>query len=113
MAYCPLGRSFLTGAYRRPDDLPSSDSRRHHPRFTGENLARNLELVDRISEFADRWDVSAAQVALAWVLARGDDVVPIVGTTRVVHLEHDLGALGLPVPVAALQDLDLLIDPAR
>ncbi|MDE3206742.1 MAG: aldo/keto reductase [Acidobacteriota bacterium] len=111
VAYCPLGRGFLTGAYRGADDLPSDDSRRRHPRFSGENLTRNLQLADRIAGFAGRWGVSAAQVALAWVLARGEDVVPIVGTTRVSHLEHDLEALRLPLPADALDELGRLIDP--
>lgn len=113
VAYCPLGRGFLTATFRKPEDLPVDDSRREHPRFHGENLAANLQLADRIAEFAGRWGISAAQAALAWVLGRGDDVVPIVGTTRVEHLEHDLEALTLAPPPPALEDLGRLVDPAQ
>lgn len=113
VAYCPLGRGFLTATFRKPEDLPLDDSRREHPRFHGENLAANLQLADRIAEFAGRWGASAAQAALAWVLGRGDDVVPIVGTTRVEHLEHDLEALTLTLPQPALEDLGRLVDPSQ
>lgn len=112
VAYCPLGRGFLTGRYRKPEDLGPDDSRRKHPRFSGENLATNLQLADRIAEFAGRWGASAAQMALAWVLGRGEDVVPIVGTTRISHLEHDLEAVRLPVASADLEELGRLVDPA-
>lgn len=111
VAYCPLGRGFLTGTVRSPEDLGAEDSRRRHPRFHGDNLAVNLGLTDRIAGYAQRWGVSPAQLALAWVLARGDDVVPIVGTTRVDHLEHDLEALSLALPPSALDDLGRLVDP--
>ncbi|HET9075285.1 MAG TPA: aldo/keto reductase [Acidimicrobiales bacterium] len=113
VAYCPLGRGFLTGTFRDPEGLGAGDSRRRHPRFSGENLATNLELADRISGFAAGWGVSAAQASLAWVLGRGGDVVPIVGTTRIDHLEHDLEALRLPVPGTALEELGRLVDPAE
>lgn len=113
VAYCPLGRGFLTATFRSPEDLGPDDSRRKHPRFNGQNLETNLRLADRIAQFADRWGASAAQLALAWVLARGDDVVPIVGTTRVSHLEHDVEALHLAVPATAIEELGTLIDPAE
>jgi aryl-alcohol dehydrogenase-like predicted oxidoreductase len=113
VAYCPLGRGFLTASLRGPGDLAPDDSRRRHPRFHGENLATNLKLADRIADFAGRWGASAAQMALGWVLARGDDVVPIVGTTRIDHLVHDLGALTLGAPPAALEELGSLVDPAE
>src|SRR3954452_11798114 len=82
VAYSPLGRGFLSGAIRTVDDLEPDDFRRHNPRFQGENFARNLELVDRVREVAAQKGVTAGQLALAWVLAQGDDIVPIPGTKR-------------------------------
>jgi aryl-alcohol dehydrogenase-like predicted oxidoreductase len=102
VAYSPLGRGFLSGRFRSVDDLAPDDLRRNHPRFQGDNFARNLELVDRVREIADDKDVTASQLALAWVLARGEDVVPIPGTTRVANLEQNIGALEV-----SLDDKDL------
>ena len=92
VAYAPLGRGFLTGRFREPDDLDEGDSRRNHPRFRDANFARNLELVDRVRELAVERSVTPGQLALAWVLHRGDDVVPIPGTSRRDHLEENLAA---------------------
>ena len=92
VAYAPLGRGFLTGRFREPDDLDEGDSRRNHPRFRDTNFARNLELVDRVRELAVERSVTPGQLALAWVLHRGDDVVPIPGTSRRDHLEENLAA---------------------
>ena len=92
VAYSPLGRGFLSGRFRSIDDLAPDDLRRNHPRFQGDNFARNLELVDRVREIADDKGVTASQLALAWVLARGEDVVPIPGTTRVENLEQNVAA---------------------
>ncbi|HSP79070.1 MAG TPA: aldo/keto reductase, partial [Myxococcaceae bacterium] len=80
VAYSPLGRGFLTGRYRRFEDLAPDDWRRHLPRFQGENFQKNLQLVDKIHELAERKGVQASQLALAWVLAQGNDIVPIPGT---------------------------------
>ncbi len=80
VAYSPLGRGFLTGAFRSLDDLAEDDWRRHNPRFQGENFDRNLKLADRIRELADQRDCTPAQLALAWVMAKGSDIVPIPGT---------------------------------
>ena len=91
--YSPLGRGFLTGAIRSPDDFEDGDSRRSNPRFQGENFARNLRLVDEVKTIAADKGVTPAQLALAWVLAQGDDLVPIPGTKRVDRLEENLGAL--------------------
>jgi aryl-alcohol dehydrogenase-like predicted oxidoreductase len=92
VAYSPLGRGFLTGEYRSPDDFADDDFRRYQPRFKGENFERNLELVTRVEELAQEKGVSPAQLALAWVLSRGDDVVPIPGTKRRTYLEENAGA---------------------
>ncbi len=93
VAYSPLGRGFLTGRFRSPDDFDEGDFRGHHPRFQGENFQRNLDLVARVEELAAEKGCTPAQLALAWVLARGDDIVPIPGTKRRGYLEQNVGAL--------------------
>jgi aryl-alcohol dehydrogenase-like predicted oxidoreductase len=93
VAYSPLGRGFLSGRITSPDDFGEHDFRRDHPRFTGENFARNLELVDQVRQLAASKGVTPSQLAIAWVLARGDDVVAIPGTKRRSYLEENLGAL--------------------
>jgi aryl-alcohol dehydrogenase-like predicted oxidoreductase len=90
--YSPLGRGFLTGAITSPDDLEPGDFRQTNPRFQGENFARNLELVDTVKAIAAAKGATPSQVALAWLLAKGDDVVPIPGTKRVNYLEENVGA---------------------
>lgn len=95
VAYSPLGRGFLTGRFRRFEDIPESDYRRQSPRFQGENFKKNLHLVDRVQETAREKNVKASQLALAWVLARGNDIVPIPGTTKKGHLEENLAALDI------------------
>jgi aryl-alcohol dehydrogenase-like predicted oxidoreductase len=92
VAYSPLGRGFLSGRFRSPSDFPDDDFRRYHPRFQGENFERNLQLVERVEEMASSKGVTAGQLALAWVLHRGDDVVPIPGTKRVRYLEENAAA---------------------
>lgn len=91
--YSPLGRGFLTGRFRRPEDLPEDDFRRHSPRFQGENFQLNLDLVSVVEALAEAKGAKPSQVALAWVLAQGRDVVPIPGTKRVAYLEENLEAL--------------------
>jgi aryl-alcohol dehydrogenase-like predicted oxidoreductase len=103
VAYSPLGRGFLSGAIRSIDDLEPGDFRRHNPRFQGDNFARNLALVDTVNELAARKGVTASQIALAWLLAKGDDVVPIPGTKRVTYLEEN----------AAADDVTLTADELR
>ena len=93
VAYSPLGRGFLSGRITSPDDFGEDDFRRNHPRFTGENFARNLELVDQVRQLAASKGVTPSQLAIAWVLAQGDDVVAIPGTKRRSYLEENLGAL--------------------
>ncbi|MBI9047399.1 MAG: aldo/keto reductase [Anaerolineaceae bacterium] len=93
VAYSPLGRGFLTGQIKRFEDFAEDDFRRSNPRFQGENFARNLVLVERITEIAQDKNVTPAQLALAWVLAQGEDIVTIPGTKRRSYLEQNLGAL--------------------
>jgi aryl-alcohol dehydrogenase-like predicted oxidoreductase len=95
VAYSPLGRGFLTGGIRRFEDLSRDDFRRNSPRFQGENFRKNLELLDRINEIARDKHVTPGQLALAWVLSRGNDIVPIPGTTRKQHLEENVEALAI------------------
>src|SRR5438046_7552484 len=95
VAYSPLGRGFLSGRFTSPDDFGEDDFRRYHPRFQGENFQKNLELVERVKEIAEEKGVAPGQLALAWVLAEGDDIVPIPGTTRVEHLEENVAALDI------------------
>jgi aryl-alcohol dehydrogenase-like predicted oxidoreductase len=106
VAYSPLGRGFLTGAIRSPEDLAEDDWRRHNPRFQGENFQRNLELVTAIETLAQRKGVSAAQLALAWVLAQGNDIVPIPGTTKPERVEQNVAALDVELTDDELARLD-------
>jgi aryl-alcohol dehydrogenase-like predicted oxidoreductase len=104
--YSPLGRGFLTGAIRTPDDFEADDYRRSNPRFQGANFARNLELVDAVRDLATAKGCTPAQLALAWVLARGEHVVPIPGTRRIANLDDNLGALSVVLSTRDLADID-------
>jgi aryl-alcohol dehydrogenase-like predicted oxidoreductase len=104
--YSPLGRGFLTGQLKAFDDLAADDYRRHSPRFQGANFARNLDLVARIEAIAREKGCTASQLALAWVLAQGDDVVPIPGTKRRSYLEENVGAVGVRLTPADLARID-------
>ncbi|MGE5047657.1 MAG: aldo/keto reductase, partial [Deltaproteobacteria bacterium] len=95
VAYSPLGRGFLSGRFRKPEDIPQDDYRRNHPRFAGENFHRNLDLVKRVEEIAREKKATASQLAIAWVLSRGKDVVPIPGTKRRKYLEENAGAAAI------------------
>jgi aryl-alcohol dehydrogenase-like predicted oxidoreductase len=107
VAYSPLGRGFLTGKIRSVEDLQEGDSRRlRFPRFERENLEANLKLVEQVEAVAERHDATPGQVALAWVLSRGDDIVAIPGTKRVERLEENLGALELELTGEDLSELD-------
>ncbi|HEY3942486.1 MAG TPA: aldo/keto reductase [Acidimicrobiales bacterium] len=106
VAYSPLGRGFLTGAYKSVDDLASDDFRRHNPRFVDENLKANLALVDKVEQLAAAKGVTAGQIALAWVLAQGPDIVPIPGTKRRRYLEENLAALDVELGPDDLAWLD-------
>jgi aryl-alcohol dehydrogenase-like predicted oxidoreductase len=104
--YSPLGRGFLSGRFRSADELPEGDFRHGQPRFQPGNIERNLELVGRVEAIAAEKGCTAAQLALAWVLAQGDDVVPIPGTTTVAHLEQNVAALDVELTEADLRRLD-------
>ncbi len=95
VAYSPLGRGFLSGQFRRPEDIPEGDWRRNNPRFQGENFQRNLDLVERVQAIAREKGATPSQLALAWVLSRGDDVVPIPGTKRRRWLEENVAAASI------------------
>ena len=112
VAYSPLGRGFLTGQFRSPDDFAENDFRRHQPRFQGENFHRNLDLVARVEEIAREKGASSGQLALAWVLSRGDDVVPIPGTKRRTYLEENAAAGAVELSDEDLQRLEEAF-PAR
>ncbi|MGG6241114.1 aldo/keto reductase [Nodosilinea sp. AN01ver1] len=104
--YSPLGRGFLTGAFQSPDDFAPDDYRRHAPRFQGENFAKNLALVDQVKAIAQEKGVTPAQLALAWLLAQGDDVVPIPGTKRRQYLEENVAAVDIALSATDLERLD-------
>jgi len=106
--YSPLGRGFLTGQIRSVDDFAEDDFRRHSPRFQGENFTRNLELVDRVKELADRKQCTPGQLALAWLLAQGEHIVPIPGTKKRERLRENLGAVDIELGQDELQVLDQL-----
>jgi aryl-alcohol dehydrogenase-like predicted oxidoreductase len=106
VAYSPLGRGFLTGQITSPDDLAPDDIRRHNPRFSADNFARNMALVDRVREIAAGLGATPGQLALAWLLHQGDDVVPIPGTRRIERLEENVGALALRLSDDDLARLD-------
>jgi aryl-alcohol dehydrogenase-like predicted oxidoreductase len=109
VAYSPLGRGFLTGQFKTFDDLPADDYRRNSPRFQGENFRKNLELVREIEEMAAAKRGTPSQLALAWVLAQGDDVVPIPGTKRVKYLDDNLGAVNLRLTADDLAQIDAIL----
>ncbi|MEV6852011.1 aldo/keto reductase [Actinoplanes sp. NPDC051411] len=110
--YSPLGRGFLTGAIRSTSALDADDFRRANPRFAEENLRQNLHIVDEVSAVASSLGATPAQVALAWVLAQGDDLVPIPGTKRVSRLEENAGAAALTLPADQLARLTAIQPPA-
>jgi aryl-alcohol dehydrogenase-like predicted oxidoreductase len=101
--FSPLGRGFLTGAIKSPDDFGDDDFRKNNPRFQGENFQRNLDLVEKVRTLAAEKGVTPPQLALAWVLSRGDDVVPIPGTKRRPYLEENAGAPAVDLTAADLE----------
>jgi aryl-alcohol dehydrogenase-like predicted oxidoreductase len=106
VAYSPLGRGFLTGRFRSIDDLPPDDYRRNSPRFQGDNFQRNLDLVRQVEEIARRKRCTPSQLALAWVLAQGDDIVPIPGTKQRKYLEENTRAIEVDLSAADLAEID-------
>ena len=108
VAYSPLGRGFLTGAINKPEDFADEDYRRHSPRFQGENFYRNLDLVAKVKEIATRIGCKPGQLALAWVLAQGDDIVPIPGTKRRSYIEENAEAVDIMLSKSQLAELDAI-----
>jgi aryl-alcohol dehydrogenase-like predicted oxidoreductase len=111
VAYSPLGRGFLTGQFKTIDDLPADDYRRHSPRFQGENFQKNLDLVRKIQDLAAAKSCTPSQLALAWVVAKGEDIVPIPGTKRAKYLDDNLGAMGVSLTPAELAQIDAILPP--
>jgi len=109
VAYSPLGRGFLTGRYKRPDDLAPNDWRRNNPRFQTDNFQKNLEIVEHIKRVAARKRCTAAQLALAWVLAQGENVVPIPGSKRRDRLEENAAAADIQLTTQELSEIDALL----
>ncbi len=112
VAFSPLGRGFLAGALRAADSLAAGDIRRHMPRFQGEAFAHNLRLLDGLASLARQAGATPAQLALAWLLSRGEHVLPIPGTTSMAHLEENLGAAALSPDAALMAELETLINPS-
>jgi aryl-alcohol dehydrogenase-like predicted oxidoreductase len=111
VAYSPLGRGFLTGQFQKFEDLPAEDYRRNSPRFQGENFQKNLDLVRRVNEIAREKACTASQLALAWVLAQGEDIVPIPGTKRRKYLEENVGAIEVKLTKDDLRRMDEVFPP--
>jgi aryl-alcohol dehydrogenase-like predicted oxidoreductase len=109
VAYSPLGRGFLTGRFKTFEDLPADDFRRRNPRFQGENFDHNLELVREVEQLAKEKGITPGQLALAWVLERGDDIVPIPGTKHVKYLEENVAAAAVQLSEADIERLDWVI----
>jgi aryl-alcohol dehydrogenase-like predicted oxidoreductase len=109
VAYSPLGRGFLTGQFKSFADLPADDVRRTHPRFQGENFQKNLDLANKIGQLAAARGCTPSQLALAWVLAKGEDIVPIPGTKRIKYLDDNLGAVNVRLSRDELAQIDALL----
>lgn len=108
VAYSPLGRGFLTGRFQRYEDIPEDDFRRNQPRFMGENFEKNLQLVRKVEELAKQKGITPGQLALAWVRAQGNDIVPIPGTTRTKHLRENAAAVDVKLSDEELQQVDAI-----
>jgi aryl-alcohol dehydrogenase-like predicted oxidoreductase len=111
VAYSPLGRGFLTGQFKSPDDFPEGDFRKNHPRFQGENFEKNIQLVREVEAMAAEKGCTTAQLALAWVLAQGEDIVPIPGTKHVKYLDQNIAALDVELSGEDLKRLDAILPP--
>eukprot|EP01099_Mayorella_cantabrigiensis_P002995 TRINITY_DN2353_c0_g1_i1.p1 TRINITY_DN2353_c0_g1~~TRINITY_DN2353_c0_g1_i1.p1 ORF type:complete len:207 (-),score=57.93 TRINITY_DN2353_c0_g1_i1:64-684(-) len=108
--YSPLGRGFLTGRYKSPDDFEEHDYRKSNPRFQGENFTKNLALVDKLKEVAERKKVTPAQLALAWILEQGDDMFPIPGTTREKNARENNESVKVKLTASELNELKEILD---
>jgi aryl-alcohol dehydrogenase-like predicted oxidoreductase len=106
VAYSPLGRGFLTGQIKRPEDIAEGDWRKNHPRFQGENFQKNLDLVRRVEALARQKRCTPGQLALAWVLAKGEEIVPIPGTKHRKYVEENVGALNVTLSGAELREIE-------
>jgi aryl-alcohol dehydrogenase-like predicted oxidoreductase len=111
VVFSPLGRGFVTGQIKSPEDFPEDDFRRFHPRFTGENFDKNIALVREVEAMAREKGCTTAQLALAWVLAQGEDIVPIPGTKHVRYLDENIGALEVTLSTEDLARLDAILPP--
>jgi len=109
VAYSPLGRGFLTGQIKKFEDFEANDYRRFSPRFQGDNFQKNIELVHKIEEMAKKKNCSAAQLALAWVLAQDDNIFPIPGTKHIKYLDENMGALNVKLTAGELEEIDAII----
>ncbi len=109
VAYSPLGRGFLTGAFQSPDNFPPTDWRRHSPRFQRKNFYRNLELVKKVKKIAAQKQCSPAQLALAWLLAKGEDIIPIPGTKHQARLHENVGAIEIVLTADELQQIEAIL----
>jgi aryl-alcohol dehydrogenase-like predicted oxidoreductase len=109
--YSPLGRGFLSGRFSSPDELDQGDFRRQGPRFTGENLEANKRLAAKVAEIAEEKQIAPAQLALAWVLAQGEDLVPIPGTKRRTYLEQNAAAVDVELTAEDLRRIDAELPP--
>jgi aryl-alcohol dehydrogenase-like predicted oxidoreductase len=105
VAYSPLGRGFLTGQIKSPDDFAADDYRRNSPRFQGDNFTRNQELVERVRSIAEKNGISPGQLALAWVMVQGNDIVPIPGTKRRLYLEENIAAGAIALSETEMGDI--------
>ncbi|UZJ51590.1 hypothetical protein CBS101457_000910 [Exobasidium rhododendri] len=110
VAYSPLGRGFITGAYKSIDDLEEGDFRRHNPRFQGENFKKNLVLVDDIKKIADKKGVTAGQISLAWVLSKGKTIIPIPGTKKLKNLKENIDAAKITLSAEEIKEIDDIIN---
>ncbi len=106
VAYSPLGRGFLTGKFKKPEDIPPNDFRHNHPRFQGENFYQNLKLVNKVKEIAAEKGIAPGQLALAWVLAQGEDIVPIPGTKHIEYLKENIDATAIQLSGEDLERLN-------
>lgn len=109
VAYSPLGRGFLTGAFQSPDNFPPDDFRRYSPRFQGDNFYRNLELVEKVKEIAAQKQCTPAQLALAWLLAKGEDIIPIPGTKRQARLRENIGAVEVQLSSSEIEQIEAIV----
>lgn len=113
VAYSPLGRGFVTGQYRSPDDFEEDDFRKYSPRFSAENFPKNLKLVDEIVKLAQKKGCTPGQLTLAWLMAQGDDIIPIPGTKKIKYLEENVGALSVKLTHEEVEEIRKVVDAAE